>query len=144
MKKDSDPNVTSPATRLLLDTTCLPFCWGNARFSCCLCYSQMRHPFLWVLGIWKLHSCTNSLELGSQYVSYHPRKNDYIKWKLYLWVSSCLHSDKMAQPSWLSGVLGVSLQFLHFVLPCFHLFLCWSKRDMNLLLGSKFLSRATS
>ena len=24
-----------------------------------------------------------------------------------------------AQPSWYSGVFGVSLQFLHFVLPCY-------------------------
>ena len=28
---------------------------------------------------------------------------------MYLWISSCLHSAKMAQPSWQSGFLAVSL-----------------------------------
>mgnify|MGYP006863847450 CR=1 FL=1 len=42
----------------------------------------------------------------------------YIKWKLHLWLFSCLHSVKIAQPSWQSGFLVVSLQSLYFVLPC--------------------------
>ena len=42
----------------------------------------------------------------------------YIKWKLHLWLFSCLHKIKIAQSSWRSGFLVVNLQFLHFVLPC--------------------------
>ena len=33
-------------------------------------------------------------------------------------MSRCLHKAKTAQPSWQSGVFVLSLQFLHFFLPC--------------------------
>ena len=40
---------------------------GKCQIFMLLVLTQMRHPFLWVLGIWKLHSRTNSLQLVSLY-----------------------------------------------------------------------------